>query len=413
VAAEIYDSLLKYHRSNQHPVKILVFTTLFPNNIWPNHGIFIKERMASVAQLEGRDVRVVAPVPYHPPFRLGWRWNYSQVVREEVIDGIQVYHPRYFVIPKIGMTCHGLMMFLSVAFFVKKLQRQFDFDIIDAHYVYPDGFAAVLLGAVLRKPVVVSARGSDINHFPEFPFVRRLIRFTLDRTPRIIAVSQALKEATMRLGVPQDKITVIPNGVRASRFFPYSRREARRRLGLSDDRNIVLSVGGLTSIKGFDSLIEAAKMLVEEYHEEKLSLIVVGEGKLRGQLERMVRSLNLESHVQLVGSVPHGELYLWYNAANVFCLASKREGWPNVILEALACGIPVVGAAVGGIPEIIVNEEIGLVTGSEPAALASRIREAIHREWNSERIVRYASHLTWDITAASLCQVFDAVINGQ
>jgi glycosyltransferase involved in cell wall biosynthesis len=392
-------------------MKILVFTTLFPNNIWRNHGIFIKERMSAVARLNRCDVRVVAPVPYYPPVRLSWRWSYSQVTREEMMNGIPVYHPRYFLIPKVGMALHGLMMFLSVVWFIKKLQRQFDFDVIDAHYVYPDGFAAVLLGFLLSKPVVVSARGSDISRFPEFLVIRNLIRFTLDRAQKVITVSRSLKEAAIRLGVPDEKIEVVPNGVDASRFFPYSRREVRHRLGLAADGKIVLSVGGLTTVKGFDRLIHAIKILVDEYHEGKLSLILVGDGGLRGQLEQIVQALDLGSQVSLVGAVPHDELYLWYNAADVFCLVSKREGWPNVVLEAMACGTPVVGAAVGGIPEIIAHEELGLLTARDPAALAERIREALHKRWDAEQIVRYARSLTWDGAAASVCQIFDSVLN--
>src|ERR1044072_7341540 len=139
-------------------MKILVFTTLFPNNVWPNHGVFVKERMSAVAGLGGCEVKVIAPVPYHPPMRVGKRWRHSQVAREEVIDGIHVYHPRYMLIPKISMPIHGIMMFFSVLLLTKRIRRQFDFDIIDAHYVYPDGFAAVLLGRIFRKPVMVTAR---------------------------------------------------------------------------------------------------------------------------------------------------------------------------------------------------------------------------------------------------------------
>src|SRR5512144_406377 len=127
-------------------MKVLVFTTLFPNNVWPNHGVFVKERMCEVARLDNCEVNVVAPVPYYPCIQVGWRAAYRRVVPDEIIDGVHVYHPRYVMIPKVGMALHGLMLFLSVYSFVKKLQRNFDFDVIDAHYVYPDGFAAVLLG---------------------------------------------------------------------------------------------------------------------------------------------------------------------------------------------------------------------------------------------------------------------------
>src|SRR5262249_21430057 len=154
-------------------MKVLVFTSLYPNNIWPNHGVFIKERMAQFAKLNACEVKVVAPVPYFPAVKLNWRWRFSQIAPVEIRDGLEVYHPRYFLIPKVGMVLYGLMMFVSVLSTVRRVQRSFDFDLIDGHYVFPDGFAAVLLGRFFGKPVVVSARGSDINFYSNFPVIRR------------------------------------------------------------------------------------------------------------------------------------------------------------------------------------------------------------------------------------------------
>src|SRR5262245_51955592 len=135
-------------------MKVLVFTTLYPNNIWPNHGVFIKERMTKFANLDGSEVKIIAPVPYFPNLNVNWRWAFSQVAHRELRDGIEVYHPRYFITPKVGMTLYGWMMFLSVFPLVKTVQNDFDFDVIDAHFVYPDGFAAIQLGRYFNKPVV-------------------------------------------------------------------------------------------------------------------------------------------------------------------------------------------------------------------------------------------------------------------
>src|SRR5262245_4414123 len=141
-------------------MKVLTFTSLYPNNIWPTHGVFIKERMTYFSALKECEVKVVAPVPYFPALRINHRWRFSQVCRQEIRDELEVFHPRYLITPKIGMSLYGWLMFFSVLSTVKKVQRNFAFDLIDAHYVYPDGFAAVLLGRLLRKPIVVSARGS-------------------------------------------------------------------------------------------------------------------------------------------------------------------------------------------------------------------------------------------------------------
>lgn len=391
-------------------MKILVFTTLFPNNIHPNLGVFVKERMAAVARVDGCEVRVVAPVPYHPPIRVGKRWSHSQVAREEVIDGIPVYHPRYFMIPKISMPLHGLMMFFSVLPFVKRIRDQFNFDIIDAHYVYPDGFAAVLLGNVLKRPVVVSARGSDINVFSTLRTIRPFLKFTLNRARHIIAVSGALRQAITNLGITAGKISVIPNGVDSAKFKRIPQAEAREALGLPTNHKIVISVGGLNPVKGFDLLIRAFKVLLHQQSRRDYSLVIVGEGPMRKQLEELIAEQGLNSHVRLPGMVPHSDLHRWYSAADVFCLASEREGHPNVILEALACERPVVGAAVGGIPEILVNDEIGLLTRRDADVLASRIREAIEKQWNFAAIGQYAKSFTWTVIATKVSEVFDSVV---
>ena len=391
-------------------MKILVFTALYPNNVWPNHGIFIKERVAAVANSKKCAIRVVAPVPYYPPIKLGWRSGYRQVARREIVDGIEVDHPRYFMIPKIAMALQGWLMFLSVLPAVKRIQKQFDFDLIDAHYVYPDGLAAVLLGRILAKPVVVSARGSDINLFARLPIIRRILCYTLTHASHLITVSHALQNAITELGISAEKISVIPNGVDTGKFRRVDKQFARRSLGLPADCPVLLSVGGLTAVKGFDLLLRAFKIIHEQARGNKPRLVIVGEGALRGKLTELISELALGSHVSLVGAVPHEQLYAWYNAADVFCLASEREGWPNVILEALACGIPVVATPVGGVPEILVNEEIGFLTERKPAEMAARMREAMEKNWDSDGIARYAASLTWIAAATKICAVFDSVL---
>jgi len=388
-------------------MKILVFTTLFPNNIWPNHGVFVKERMSAVAGVDGCELRVIAPVPYHPPIRVGKRWGHSQVAREEVIEGIQVYHPRYFMIPKISMPFHGIMMFLSVFLLVKRIQRQFDFDIIDAHYVYPDGFAAVLLGRIFRKPVVVTARGSDINVFTDLPFIGQLVRYTLEKVDGVIAVSDALKKRIVELGIPEKKIGVVPNGVDPTKFHPMVKSRARKNLGLPNHGKVLLSVGGLSLVKGFDYLIRAIKILIDEFRETDVLLVIVGEGELRKELLRMISAYSLDGHVRLVGAVRHHELGLWYSAADLFCLASRSEGWPNVVVESLACGTPVVATAVGGIPEIINCETLGVLMDSNDRQIAETISKALKQVWRPQEIAGHMEQYTWENAAKSVVRTLE------
>jgi teichuronic acid biosynthesis glycosyltransferase TuaC len=394
-------------------MKVLIFTSLYPNNIWPNQGVFIKERMTHFAKLDECDVKVIAPVPYFPAFKLNWRWQFSQVAPLEVRDGIEVYHPRYFMTPKVGMNLYGLIMFLSVLSAVRKVQRNFDFDLIDAHFIYPDGFAAVLLGQFLRKPVVVSARGSDINRYSTFPIIRRLLLYTLSRADGVIAVSKALKEAMVQLGIAGRKISVIPNGVDMEKFRALSKSEARKKLGLPMDGKLILSVGHLTANKGFDLLIKAMTILFKRYPRTNICLMIVGEGAFRKELEKMVSALDLDRHVILTGAVLHEQLFLWYSAADLFCLASEMEGWPNVILESFACGTPVVATSAGGIPEIVRSDKIGLLTERDELKIAKAIGIALEKPWRSNDLLEYAKEYTWEHTAWTIRNIFEAILNGK
>ena len=394
-------------------MKVLTFTTLYPNNIWPNHGVFIKERMTHFAKLNGCEVKVVSPVPYFPRIKIGERWKYSEVARHEKIDGLEVSHPRYFMTPKIGMSLYGLKMFLSVFPAVKEIQKNFNFDIIDAHYVFPDGFAAALMSKYLKKSVVISARGSDINRFSEFPLIRRLLRYALHKANRVIAVSHSLKEEILRLGISENKLAVIPNGIDIDKFYTVPKEQARSKLSLPLNKKIILSVGQLTLNKGFDLLIKGLKILSDESFAKNLQLVIVGEGATRKELENLIFSLQLNEHVWLVGVVPHKELYLWYSAADLFCLASKKEGWPNVLLEAMACGTPVVGTPAGGIPEIISTNGVGLLTGRSERDIARTISVALKKQWNRDGIVQYARQHTWDKVALSVYEVFRSVLDSK
>ncbi len=392
-------------------MNILVFTSLFPNNVRPHHGVFIQERMTRVASLPGVKVRVVAPVPWFPPLRLGSRYLYSQVRREETIEGLPVSHPRYFMVPKVGTGWHGPMMARSLQPFVAGLRQRFPFDVIDAHYVYPDGYAAVEIGRALGTPVVVSARGSDINHFGTIPAVRGHLARTLSGASALVAVSRALADAMRPLGAESREIHVIPNGVDAGKFRPVPRSTAREKLGLRTGR-LLLGVGHLTANKGFARLLGALHALRRRGDHEDVQAVVVGEGVYRKELERLIADWGLTDQVRLAGEVPHADLHLWYSAADLFCLFGEREGWPNVLLESMACGTPVLATPVGGVPEIVSSPEVGALAVGDDEALADAILAGLRRSWDREAIVRYAAPHTWERAAKSVHTVLASVASG-
>ena len=389
-------------------MNILTFTTLWPNAEQPNFGVFFKHRVAALSKLDGVQVRVVAPVPYFPkasrflPCAVLTRWQQmARVAGQELIAGLPTYHPRYLVTPKLGMSFYGGWMAWGATDVVERLHAEQPFDLIDAHYVYPDGYAAVLLGERLNIPVFITARGTDINLFSRMPLIRPKIVKALNRAAGIIAVSEALKTRMVELGIPVEKIAVIRNGVDREVFYPRDRNEARRRLHLDPEGQILLSVGALVPVKGFDRLIEAMALLNQtEQHAKRLKLFIIGQGSERQTLESQISNLKLENCVKLLGEKPQAELVEWYSAADLFCLASHREGCPNVILEALACGLTVVAVDVGGVGELVNSELFGRAI-SPPAAenFAAEIRKAFQSVWKREEIARLAAIRTWENVA--------------
>ena len=391
-------------------MRVLTFTSLFPNQIEPTGGIFIYQRMNHFARRSGNEVVAVAPVPYFPEWLPKSKWTaYGQVPRSERIGNLEIYHPRFLLLPKISMPLHGWLMFIGSIRLVRRLHREKKFDLIDAHYVYPDGFAAVLLGKLLSLPVIVSARGTDINLFPSFHLIRPMISWTLRRVSGAIAVCTPLLEAMLKLGLPAGTGAAIGNGVDINRFQPLDQVAARQKLGLPERRRIIVSVGGLIPRKGYQFLIPALVQVVRRY--PKVQLYIVGGGPSRSDLELLIRKLDLKNYVNLAGPQPNEDLHLWYSAADVSCLTSSREGWPNVILESMACGTPVVATRVWGTPEVIVSPELGIMVDQTVESIAGGLEDALAKRWDRKLIERFARQRTWDVVAGEVEEFLQARLN--
>ena len=292
---------------------------------------------------------------------------------------------------------------------VRELHAARPFDLIDAHYVYPDGDAAMRLGEALGVPVCVTARGTDINLFTRLPHICPLIQRTLQRAQGIIAVSAALKERMVELGIAADKIAVIRNGIDRQGFYLRDKAASRQQLGLNAADKILVTVSALVPLKGIDRLIGAMKLVVQT--QPNARLYVLGEGSEREALTAQIAALGLQQHVFLKGAQPQTELPAWYAAADVFCLASEREGCPNVVLEALACGAPVVAANVGGISELVTDERLGLLVPELQAnaeGLAQRLSAAFARTWQREVIAAHGGARDWTEAAKAVLEYWRA-----
>jgi len=379
-------------------MRVLTFTSLFPNSRTPNFGIFVLQRALHFARSNGNELEVVAPLPYSPTLLQGTAFGEMAAVPDaEEINGLVVHHPRYPLLPKVSMPLHGLLMYAGCCGLVRRLHRQKPFDCIDAHYVFPDGLAAVLIGRTLGIPVTLTARGTDIHTFPSFRTIRPQIRWALRHADGVAAVAPSLSRTMQELEPALEKVEVIGNGVDAQRFRPENRTEARIKLGLSQDEKIIVSVAALKPVKGPDLLLNALALL-----QEKISgcrVLFVGQGPELSRLKALASRLGIGEKVDFVGSVDNDQLRYYYSAADVSCLASRNEGWPNVILESLACGTAVVATRVGAAPDLLQEPGLGVLADPSPESLREALQVALTRSWDPDRLVAYARRHTWDQVA--------------
>jgi glycosyltransferase involved in cell wall biosynthesis len=299
-------------------------------------------------------------------------------------------------------------MFLWTLPTLIRLRRGFRFELIDAHFVYPEGLAAALAGLVLRVPVTITLRGMLPLLVP-FRLRRPQLRFALRRAARVIAVSESLKRDAVALGVPAEKVRVIGNGIDPELFRPLDRIEARRSLGLPKYGPLLVSVGTLAPRKGFHLVMEAMVRLKQRW--PTLRLAIVGgdgpEGSMGTELKALAARLRIEDRVIFAGPRKRGELAAWYGAADLFVLATSHEGCPNVVLEALACGTPVVATPVGSIPELLASPGAGLVVERTVDELAAGIDKALEQGRDRDRV---RAVRTWDEVGREVAEELKAAV---
>ncbi|MDQ8021881.1 MAG: glycosyltransferase family 4 protein [Moraxellaceae bacterium] len=393
-------------------LRTLLFSTLYPSSVRPTHGIFVETRLRELLASGEVETRVVAPVPWFPSRnpRFGDRARMAATPHAETHNGIPVLHPRYLLAPKIGMTTAPLTLALGARAAVAKLLAEgYDFDVIDAHYYYPDGIAAALLARWFNKPLVITARGTDLNLIPQYALPRRMIRWAAEQAQGSIGVCSALMDVLRDMGLPPDRLHVMRNGVDLQRFHPVPPAEARAALGLPAEGRLLLSVGHLVERKGHHVAIDALKHLPAD-----VSLCIVGEGEERRALEARIAEAGLSGRARLIGAVPNARLYQWYSAADVLILASSREGWANVLLEGMACGTPVVATRIWGTPEVIQSDVAGrLVDQREGAAFASAIQDLLANGVQKAAVREYAEGFSWEATTQAQLALFHRIAAGR
>ena len=391
--------------------ELVVFSTLFPSQARPGAGLFIRERMFRVAR--HRSLVVVSPQPWFPGqslirrLRPGYR---PQAPALEIQQGIRVYHPRFLSVPGMLRQLDGWSMALGSFFLLRRLKAE-GARLIDAHFTYPDGEAATRLGRWLSLPVTITLRGTEVPHSKNPALHPRLTR-ALKLAAHIFAVSDSLRQLAIELGAAADKTEVVGNGVDTTRFYPVDRAEARSRYGLPMNAKVLISVGGLVERKGMHRVIDCLPTLLKHHHD--LHYLIVGggspEGDMRTELDAQVSRLGLAGRVHFLGALPPDELKWPLSASDVFVLSTRNEGWANVFLEAMACGLPVITTDVGGNAEVVCRDELGsIVPFGDAAALQQALDTALAKNWDRAAILDYARANQWDRRVTQLLRAFDGL----
>lgn len=383
-------------------MKILTFSTLFPNAAKPHHGIFTETTLRHQLATGEIHARVVAPVPWFPftHEKFGQYNLLARAPKTEVRLGVEVHHPRYLAVPRMSMYMTPFTIAHTArATIGRMLDEGYDFDVIDAHYFYPDGVAAALLGRYFRKPVVISALGTDINLIPRHAIPRRMILWAGTQAAAMISVCDALKNEMIRLGLDGRRITMLRNGVDLNLFQPINRAASRERLGLRDFT--LLSVGHLEPRKGHIHVISALADLPD------VRLMIAGSGPDLHKLRSHSLAIGVADRVDFLGPRSQACLREYYGAADALVLASSREGWANVLLEAMACGTPVVATDIWGTPEVVRTAAAGvLMSGVSPCAVVDGVRR-LRANYPSHAATRaYAQRFSWDDTTRGQLQLF-------
>lgn len=384
----------------RRPLRILTFSTLYPNRAQPTHGVFVETRLRQLVAGGEVESTVLAPVPWRPGTAL-------RVPARERRHGLDVHHPRFLALPGIGLLTNPWLLYRAARHVLGRLVADgLRVDLVDGHYLYPDGVAAIRLGRDLGVPVVLTARGSDTSQFPFLPVAGREIRRAIAAADALIAVSAALKEGLVALGAPAAKVTVLRNGVDLAVFRPVAdRAAARAALGL--DGPTLLSVGHLIERKRNHLTIEALTQLPGH------TLLLVGDGPERAALAALAGRLGVAGRVRFEGAKPQAELARYYTAADVMVLASSREGWANVLLESMACGTPVVATPAWGSREAVAAPEAGIVVDeASPAALAEAVRRLAAAPPDRAATRLYAQGFGWDATTAGQIALFRRLTGG-
>lgn len=333
--------------------------------------------------------------------------KFTRRIREH---GFLVHRQRYLTIKRSKSRLDDYSKALSVLYTI--LKEGITFQLLHAHYVYPTGYIAALVARWLRKPLIITAHGTDVWNLIHrkylHPFVKARSMTALATANKIIAVSKDLKSMLDQLGYEQ-KTVVIPMGISTDCFTIQDKDICKKKLGLPLGQLYLLYASYLAEEKGSDLLPTILRCVLNT--KQDVNLIIVGEGVLRVSIEREFHRLGLDTKVHFTGEISHSKVADYMGAAELLIMPSRQEGRGLVAIEALACGRPVVAFRVGGLPETIVDDTLGLLVEPENTeAFADAVNQALSRKWDAELLNRNAEQFNWKNIIPNTLNIYKRVL---
>jgi len=386
------------------PLNILTLSTLFPNAAAPNFGIFVERQTAELASRTEVNLTVINPIGL-PPWPLSKHPQYSEIgtiPEHEQWRGLALHRPRFKLVPKIGGPKNPLRIANAILPLARKLHATSPFDLVDAEFFYPDGPAAMLVADALDIPFTIKARGADIHHWGNDPNCREHILKAARKARALLAVSEALKQDMIDLGMDGDKINVHYTGLDQQKFVPIDRTAAKQELGVEGP--LFICAGALIPRKNQKLAIEAMTAFPDA------TLMLAGQGEEEGNYRALAQSLNVSGRIRFLGGVPHDELPKLIAASDISILVSKSEGLANAWVEALACGTPIIISEAGGARELVRSDVAGRIVGQDSRAIVEAVKAILEAAPSPEKVRDTVSHLSWKNNGDQLLKIFQQVV---
>ncbi|MES2987056.1 MAG: glycosyltransferase [Pseudomonadota bacterium] len=387
-------------------LRVLVLSTLFPDVSRPRFGSFVERQSLSLAERDDTEIFVIAPRGI-PPWPLSMLPKYRALAAlpaRENWKGLEVLRPTFLNIPATGGRFHATALIEALTPMIEEVREDFPFDVIAAEFFFPDGVAAVELGRRLGVPVSIKARGSDVHHWGRLPVTGNQVQAAGRAADGMLAVSEAMRDDMIAMGMPGDRIEAIITGVDLERFAPCDRADVKAALGIQGP--LILSVGGLIPLKGHDIVLQALATM------PGATLCIAGDGPERQHLTDLIAKLGLQDRARLLGNIPHAELSQYLAAADAMALASEREGLANAWLESLASGTPVVIPDVGGARQVVRDTVAGRIVARTPEAFAAGIADILADPPAAAVVRATVEPFTWPANAQRLHDYFARLVSG-